>query len=99
MNVAALATSEPHVSAMISSVRALDPTSIPLFTKIKRGRFSGSITGCNFLSIPLMQLEPSTCSPAYMHLPQKLSWNGKEQDIHTIHEFLGRKIWTDCNDI
>jgi len=76
MNVAALATSEPHVSTMISSVRALDPTSIPLFTKIKRGRLSGSITGCNFLSTPLMQLEPT--SSANMHSPQKLSWNSKE---------------------
>ena len=59
MNVAAFATSEPQVSTMISSVRALDPTSIPLFTKIKSGRFSGSITGRKVLSIPLMQLKPS----------------------------------------
>lgn len=40
MNVAALAMSEPHVSTIISSVRAFDPTSIPLLTNIKSGRLS-----------------------------------------------------------
>ena len=38
MNVAAFAIFAPHVSAIISSVRAFVPTSIPLLTKIKRGR-------------------------------------------------------------
>jgi len=54
MNVAALATSEPHVSTIISKLNAFVPTSIPLFTKIRSGRLSRLRTGRNALSKPLV---------------------------------------------
>jgi hypothetical protein len=34
-----------------------------------------------------------------MDSPQKLSWNSKEEDVHTISEILGRQIWTDCDNV
>lgn len=62
MNVAAFATSAPHVSAMISKVNAFVPTSIPLFTKIRRGRLSRLKDGCNALSIPLLLFTLATAT-------------------------------------
>jgi len=53
MNVAAFAISDPHVSAIISSVNAFVPTSIPLLTKISIGRLSRSSDGRSVLRIPL----------------------------------------------
>lgn len=41
-----LATSLPHVSAIISKVKACVPTSRPLFTKISNGNASSSNLGC-----------------------------------------------------
>ena len=46
MNVAAFAMSGPQVSAIISNVNACVPISIPLFTKIMRGKLSSSSWGC-----------------------------------------------------
>lgn len=45
MKVATLATSGPHVSAMMSSVRACVPISIPLLTKMNRGSLFASNVG------------------------------------------------------
>lgn len=53
INVAAFAISAPHVSAIISRVKAFVPTSIPLLTKIKRGKLLMSSEGRKTRSVSL----------------------------------------------
>lgn len=53
MNVAARAMSPPHVSAMISRVRACVPVSMPLLTKIIKGNLSPLRLGSSFVSVSL----------------------------------------------
>ena len=53
MNVATLAISAPHVSAMISSVRARVLISIPLLTNIRRGRALSSSLGRSDVNVSL----------------------------------------------
>jgi len=59
MNVADFATSEPHVSAMISKVNAFVPTSIPLLTKISSGRLPVSRDGRKVVSVALDRVQHS----------------------------------------
>jgi hypothetical protein len=54
--VETLAMSLPQVSAMISSVSAFVPVSIPLFTNMSKGRFAPSRLGRNFVSSTLGQV-------------------------------------------
>lgn len=53
MNVAALAILGPHVSTMISRVRALDPISIPLLTNMINGRSSSFRVGFSSVKMDL----------------------------------------------
>lgn len=54
MKVAARAIALPQVSAMISSVNACVSVSIPLLTKIRRGKFSRSKLGSNLMRVSLL---------------------------------------------
>jgi hypothetical protein len=56
MNVAARAIAGPHVSAMISSVKAWVPISMPLLTNIKSGNLASSRLGRNLASVSLQNL-------------------------------------------
>ncbi len=55
MNVETFATSGPHVSAIMSSVRACVPISIPLLTKIINGSFSRFKVGFKDVSVSLVK--------------------------------------------
>lgn len=60
MNVATLAMSLPHVSAMISRVNALLLISMPLFTKMSRGKFLTSKHGRSVVNVSLYVLSQQT---------------------------------------
>lgn len=53
MKAATFAIFGPHVSAIISSVRAFVAISIPLLTKINSGRFLSSNSGLRAVSVSL----------------------------------------------
>lgn len=56
MKVLTRAISGPQVSAMISSVSAFVPRSMPLLTKIIKGGRLASSLGCRFVSVSLQNL-------------------------------------------
>lgn len=93
MNVATLAISGPHVSAMISRVRAWVLISIPLLTKISRGTFPPSRVGFRAVSVSLSRkaivnemFPPHLRRPTPIGSPDTLSGYGKEEDIHFLHQ-------------
>lgn len=78
MKAAASAISGPQVSVMISRVRALDPTSIPLLTNMISGMFSMLNLGRRVRKVSLWScLERRRAHEVKPGVPQKLSRNSK----------------------
>lgn len=76
MNVAARAISLPHVSAMTSRVSACVDVSIPLFTKINRGRFSPTKLGRSLIKVSLAANRVTMISPAGSSISHLSPWVG-----------------------
>ncbi|SRR6266550_5171473 len=76
MKAAAFAMSGPHVSAIISSVRACVPISIPLLTKIKSGILLGLSRGRRIVKFFLMrdQIESNSFEQKVVVLTLDTAW-------------------------
>jgi hypothetical protein len=100
-NVETLATSVPHDSAIISSVSACVPVSIPLLTNIRSGIFSWGIRGCSSSSTFLTTQQGfAGCSDGRLYeiSPESLRWYRKQHYIHLLQQGRAWKVWPYCLD-
>lgn len=102
MKVDAFAMSAPQVSAIISRVSALVPTSMPLFTKIRRGKLLTSSDGRNVCSVPLCdknKYEFINTRKSNRYLPEELSRYSEKENINAVYKRLVWEVWTNGSDI
>lgn len=91
MKAAAFAMSGPHVSAIISSVRARVPISIPLLTKIKSGILLGLSKGRRIAKIFLMsgQIESNSAEKRLSYLRNCVGIAKRRTSISSKTSFVG----------
>ena len=90
MNVATFATSGPHVSAMISSVRARVLISMPLLTKMSNGISPPSNVGRRAASVSLQEMSRADPNRCYMfHLTPSVGIANSRTSILWINSAEG----------